>query len=118
MFRRNPVALLGRCVKLAHEQAPSANVYKYARGGLSRRAYIYARGGKGLMVCGYVQAVASPSHKTYIIFYSPSYGPEYFAGKTKSTPGIMTYIVGYCPMCARPYVYSRGEEGEGCELST
>ena len=46
MFGRNPVALLARCVKLAHEQAPSANVYKYARGGLSRRAYIYARGGQ------------------------------------------------------------------------
>ena len=50
MFRRNPVALLGRCVKLAHEQAPSANVYKYARGGLSRRAYIYMpMAGKGLL---------------------------------------------------------------------
>ena len=42
MFGQNPVALLGICVKLAHEQAPSTNVYKYARGGLSRRAYIYA----------------------------------------------------------------------------
>ena len=34
-----------------------------------------------------------------------------------NNPEMVSDILGYCPMCSRPYVYSRGEEGEGCEIS-
>ena len=30
----------------------------------------------------------------------------------------MYIVLGNCPVCSGPYVYSIGEEGEGCELST
>ena len=45
------------------------------------------------------------------------HGVIILSGKTKTNIGIVSDILGYCSVCARPFVYSRGEEGEGCELS-